>query len=524
MPPVILENYRKLSKVKMKMKNNVELVLGADIGTNGIKVELFDLSGKCLASSFRKSKLIRSGADNIEENPEFQLSNLCSAIKDCMKSSHRSSSDVAAIGIDGQMAGVIGIGLDGLCVTPYDSWLDTRCTPFIAEMNKKAGSEILFKTGCAPAVNHGPKILWWKKTHPAIFRKIKSFMQPGGYAAMRLCGLKATDAFIDTTYLHFSGFADNVKESWDASLCKTFGIDLEILPKIVKPEKIIGGLTKAMAARCGLDEGIPVVAGCGDTAASFLSCGAVSDGICVDVAGTASVFAATTSKFKPDSENGILACGQAVTPGLWHSYAYINGGGMNLNWFRDEIASLGHPLPKGTDFENLDRQASKIKPGQDSPLFIPHLGGRVCPAQPAMRGAWLNLSWNCNASHLYRSVLEGVALEYKIYAQTLGQLLPHFSLCELRITGGGEKSTLWNQIKADATGIPVVQIHEGHGAPLGSAILAAWGAELIGNPREAAQKWIKLSKRFKPDKKMASYYSGRLEKYRKTLNFLKEKL
>jgi len=83
---------------------------------------------------------------------------------------------------------------------------------------------------------------------------------------------------------------------------------------------------------------------------------------------------------------------------------------------------------------------------------------------------------------------------------------------------------LESQIKADATGIPVVQIHEGHGAPLGSAILAAWGAELIGNPREAAQKWIKLSKRFKPDKKMAYYYSGRLEKYRKTLNFLKEKL
>ena len=79
--------------------------------------------------------------------------------------------------------------------------------------------------------------------------------------------------------------------------------------------------------------------GCGDTAASFLSCGATRAGICVDVAGTASVFATTTKTFQADMSEKTLGCGQSATPGLWHPYAYINGGGLNLEWFRKEIAS-----------------------------------------------------------------------------------------------------------------------------------------------------------------------------------------
>ena len=94
-----------------------------------------------------------------------------------------------------------------------------------------------------------------------------------------------------------------------------------------------------MARRCGLLVGTSVVAGCGDTAASFLACGATREGICVDVAGTASVFAATTRTFRPDTAHRVLSWGRSAVPGLWHPYAYINGGGMNLEWFRREIAN-----------------------------------------------------------------------------------------------------------------------------------------------------------------------------------------
>ncbi len=507
------------------MTRSFKLILGIDIGTGGVKAVLFDQGGAGISSSFRKSDLRKSGNGTIvEEDPEFQLSNVCSAVAECVKKSRRPVSDVAVIGIDGQMAGVIGVGKDGLAVTPYDSWLDTRCSDQISKMVKTAGEEVLAKTGCAPAINHGPKILWWMNERRGVFKKIRSFVQPGAYAAMRLCGLDASQAFIDTTYLHFSGFADNPNSRWDNDLCRKFKLDIGLLPKIVRPEEIIGELSPAMARKCGLRSGIPVVAGCGDTAASFLSCGAVREGVCVDVAGTASVFAATTKKFKPDTISRILACGQAVVPGLWHSYAYINGGGMNLNWFHDEIFPGCHSKKNIPDFDELNHRIRKIKADPGLPIFIPHLGGRVSPAQPDMRGAWLNLSWNHNASHLFRAVLEGVALEYKIYTKAIKALHPKLSLCELRVTGGGEKSDVWNQMKADVLGIPVRRIAQGHGAPLGAAMVAAWGAGLVESPEKAASKWMALSGCFKPDRALSDFYRQRLKQYEKALTFLKEKI
>lgn len=505
------------------MKNNKDIVIGIDIGTGGVKAELFDSNGKSLAFSFRKSRLIKPTPETVEEDPEFQVSNLCAAVSECMKNSRRHPSDVTAVGIDGQMAGIIGIGRDGRCVTPYDSWLDTRCGKYILQMEERAGNVILAKTGCAPSFNHGPKILWWKSERPDVFKKICSFVQPGAYAAMRLCGLKSADAFIDRTYLHFSGFADNPASKWNGGLCDEFKINREVLPKIVSPETIVGELTSSMAKRCGLCAGIPVIAGCGDTAASFLSCGAVSEGTCVDVAGTASVFSAAAGTFKADTGRRILACGQAAIPGLWHSYAYINGGGMNLNWFAERIAGIKMTgVEKEADFKNLNRLAAKIKSDGNLPLFIPHLGGRVCPIQPNMRGAWINLSWSHGTAHLYRAILESVALEYRIYVDTIRSLYPGIALTELRITGGGEKSDLWNQMKADVLGIPVSRIANGHGAPLGAAILAAWGAGMVKCPAEAALKWIKLSKTYEPDLRKSDYYEHRSKQYKEALELLKE--
>ena len=158
---------------------------------------------------------------------------------------------------------------------------------------------------------------------------------------MRLCELDASQAFIDKSYLHFSGFADNVRARWDERLCRKFDIPPSKLPRIVDSHTVIGELVPRMARRCGLAPGVPVIAGCGDTAASFLACGATREGVCVDVAGTASVFAATTRQFKADTTHRILGWGQSATPGLWHPYAYINGGGMNLEWFAGELTQLG---------------------------------------------------------------------------------------------------------------------------------------------------------------------------------------
>ena len=236
-----------------------DYLVGVDIGTQGTKGVLYDLRGTCLSQAFRKSRLYQPAAGMVEEDPEYQLQTVCQVIKACVKEAGVSSGSVAGIGIDGQMAGVIGVGKEGKAVTPYDSWLDTRCGPYIKTMQRLGGDSVLNKTGNAPSFNHGPKKLWWKNEHPKIYRQIAAFVQPSGYAVMRLCGLDASKAFIDRTYLHFSGFADNRKNKWDATLCKIFDMDPAKLPAIVEPEHIVGELTASMAKRCGLKAHVPVV-------------------------------------------------------------------------------------------------------------------------------------------------------------------------------------------------------------------------------------------------------------------------
>jgi xylulokinase len=495
--------------------------IGVDIGTQGTKAAIYDAGGYCIASSLIPSKLYRPKPGVVEEDPEFQVVSVCQCIRRVIRKSGIESSCVAAIGIDGQMAGVIGIDKNGLHVTPYDSWLDTRCTPYITGMQEQAGDEILRKTGCSPSINHGPKILWWMHERRSVFKHIASFVQPGGYVAMRLCGLNADRAFIDTTYLHFSGFADNKKSKWDVNLCEKFELDIGKLPAIVTPESIVGELSSPMARKCGLPAGIPLVAGCGDTAASFLACGAMKAGICVDVAGTASVFAATTTSFRPDKKHRTLACGQAVVNGLWHAYAYINGGGMNLEWFRKEICRLGYAGKDGEiSFDRLNKLAAAIGESEQCPLFVPHLGGRVCPSRANMRGAWVGLNWNHRAEHLYKAILEGVALEYGVYLEILRELYPELATSEMRVTGGGEKSGLWNQLKSAVIEAPVVQIRNGGGAPMGAAMVAAVGMGFFKSFPEAALAWVKTEQKISASKSLCGKYGNLQKQYKRLLSVL----
>jgi xylulokinase len=492
-------------------------LLGIDIGTQGTKGVLFDRRGRALASAFRKSRLHRPAAGVVEEDPENQFKSVCQCIQACLAEAGIDGARIAAIGIDGQMAGILGVGADGRHVTPYDSWLDTRCAPYIAQMHSQAGAEIIRRTGGPASFNHGPKILWWRGEHPRVYEQIAAFVQPGGYAAMRLCGLDASAAFIDKSYLHFSGLADNVRGVWDADLCQTFDIAQNKLPRIVDSHAVIGKVVASVARRCGLPSGVPVVAGCGDTAASFLACGATRAGICVDVAGTASVFAATTRQFKADVEFGTLGWGQSATPGLWHPYAYINGGGMNLEWFaRDLLNGDERTLLQ------LDRAAAGLTPQDSDPLFVPHLGGRVNPSHPMLRGAWAGMNWAHTSAHLYRAMLEGVALEYCIYRDVLRAVNPEQKIREVRVTGGGEKSAVWSQLKADALGVPLVHVQRQEGAPLGAALLAGYGVGLFDDLDDAASAWIKPGKKIAPRRGLLAHYERRLARYRQLLDGLQQ--
>ncbi len=500
--------------------------VGVDIGTQGTKTAIHSRTGSLVAEAFCASELRKPGPGMVEEDPERQFASVCSTIKSCIESAKLNPVDIACVATDGQMAGTIGIGADARPVTPYDSWLDTRCSPWIEKMKERAGTEVLRKTGNMPSFNQGPKVLYWKHEFPAEYARIKAFVQPGSYAAMRLCDLGIGKAFVDNTYLHFSGFADNAAGAWDAGLCREFGVDQAKLPNIAKPSDIVGKVSAEAAALSGLLAGTPVAAGLGDTAASFLSCGATEPGVCVDVAGTASVFATTSAAFVPDLASGVMGIGRSATPGLWHPYAYINGGGMNILWFAGMIAA-GEKSGKQIDFGDLDALVASLEPLADDPWFIPHLEGRVMPSDPGMRGAWAGLRWSHGLDRLYRAVLEGAGFEYAVYLAAIRRLYPELELKEIRMTGGGSKSRVWTATKADILGLPFRTVRGSGGAPMGSAMLAAAavgatavGAEAVGatgNPAPLAREWLAYGDAVHPRPERKDLYAKRFAKYERLL-------
>jgi xylulokinase len=297
---------------------------------------------------------------------------------------------------------------------------------------------------------------------------------PSGYVAGKLTGLSAQDAFIDYTFIHFSALSDARQGQWSPELCTALGVDPGKLPRIVEPWLVVGEVTERAARDFGLAPGTPVAAGCGDTAAGALGGGVVRPGMIFDVAGTAAVFAGCTADFAADVHHRALLTMRSVIPGLWNPLAYIAGGGIALRWFRDTFYNQSRGLPQPPDstlYDEMSLQAVRISPGSEGLFFSPHLGGRICPAAPQMRGAWTGFSWGHTQAHFFRAILESVAYEYAYYLEILRELIPNLRLTEARVVGGGARSSVWNQIKADVLGVPY--------QPLQGEEFSAWGAALI---------------------------------------------
>ncbi|NLO61555.1 MAG: hypothetical protein GX104_10835, partial [Spirochaetales bacterium] len=129
-------------------------VIGIDIGTQGVKGAMFRSDGHCIAEYGESSQLLHPEPQAITEDPEFQYNSVLRVIKACLEQAkaqgiNNAASKVAALAIDGQMAGIIGVGKDGKAITPYDSWLDTRCAPYLEKMRYEANDLILGKAGTA---------------------------------------------------------------------------------------------------------------------------------------------------------------------------------------------------------------------------------------------------------------------------------------------------------------------------------------------------------------------------------------
>ena len=495
-----------------------KFLIGVDLGTSGTKTSLFRVDGTLVAEAFSEVQLLHPKPGVVEQEMEDFYQSAAKTVKTCIMQSGIDPKKVAAIAFDSQMAGVGSINDKYKPAARFDSWLDMRCQPYINQMSKEAGDKITQITGCPPTCNHGPKMLWWKFEKPEIYQSIEKFLMPAAFVAGQLAGLKPQEAFIDYTFIHFSGLAEAQSGTWSKDLCQQFGLDRDKLPRIVVPWEIIGEVLPHKALDFGLAPGTIIAAGAGDTAANALGAGIVKPGLLFDVAGTASVLAGCTDSFVADTKNKALLTMRSVIPGLWNPLAYIGGGGIALRWLRDNIYhNNGHNWDNEAFDERYDAMtdlAGQIDPGSDGLFFSPHFGGRICPSNPEMRGAWVGLSWSHNQAHLIRSMLESVAFEYAYYLSILRDLVPEQNFFEARGMGGGSKSRIWNQIKADVLDVNYCRLKGNEFGTWGAAMIAGKAAGLIDDLATYAEDHAKLSEYPQtPNKENHQIYQPIIEKY-----------
>jgi xylulokinase len=490
-------------------------LLGVDLGTTSTKAALYDQRARCVSEGRAQVPLYYPQPCSVEQDMADFYQAAAEAIRQCMASCRVDPAEVAGLAFDSQMAGIGAIDEDFQPVIRFDSWLDSRCQPFIEEMNRRFGEQVTALTGCPPTCNHGPKMLWWANERPSDYSRIVKFVTPSAYVAGQAVKLRADEAFIDHTFLHFTAVCDAVAGKWSKELCDALGIDIERLPRILEPWTVIGELSSEAARDFGLKSGTPVAAGCGDTAAGALGAGAVKPGMLLDTAGTASVLACCTDRFVADTRHRALIMMRSVVPGIWHPLAYVGGGGLALDWYGREFSNH-HASGSTLDepYDELIATAIDAPPGCDGLLFSPHLGGRICPAAPQMRGAWIGFSWGHTRQHFFRAILESIGYEYAWYLQILRELAPDLNLIGARVIGGGAKSEAWNQIKADILSVSYERLASKECATWGSAMIAGKASGLITDLAEAATRLTPVAgKTLSPNPALRATYDAVLERY-----------
>jgi len=489
----------------MEKKN---LFVGIDIGTQSVKSILCDEKGSLICEVSTPSNLIIENDITAYEDANIIFDHVLSSIKKLIINSGINANDIKAIGIDSQMAGIMAIDKDFNPVGPYDSWIDVRCSKYTDILKEKLGDKGLANSGAQYMHSHASKILWRKYERPEEYKKIAKFTQLSSFISGKLCDLSIEEAYVDSSYIHFNCFGKTIDNSYDYNLLNMFDIDASKMPKIISSLTIIGSISKKYKELLGATNDIKVIAGCGDTTASSIGAGIIKPQLAYDIAGTASVFACATDKFVPDIKNHTMLFSKSVFDNLYLSLAYITGGGMCLNWF-SKIT--------GKNLEELNELAKDVNPDNNL-IFIPHFNGRSFPLDNDIRGAFVGLTLGTTIGEMYHAILESIAYEYRIYRDILVSSSSIKNIDAVYGVGGGAKSPLFCQIKADILVANYMSVKNVNSAPLAVALLAAKACGYLTKDFEDIFSVTKENAfLYVPNLALKECYTRKFETYKKVL-------
>lgn len=459
-------------------------LIGIDIGTTNIKVLLLEAkSGKTVAIENKTYEIEIPEKGYAEYNPEKWYEDCCECLKRILKNTKVNPKDIKAIGLSGQMHGLISLDEAGKPVYPAILHCDTRSERQIIVIKEKIDDSII-REELNNSLYTGfllPSLCWVYDERPQLYERIRYVMLPKDYINYRLTGNICTDYSDASATLAF----DIKSGCWSKNVLNRLNISEGLFPEIKNSYDVVGTITERSAAETGLDMGTAVICGGGDAVMQSLGNGLIDSKYAIINIGTSGQVLFSSSKLIENPElNTNIFCGYQKDN--WISMGAIMSAGACYKWVTNLISE--------SDYKAFDEKIAQVPIGSNGLIFLPHLNGERTPyLDPTLRGALIGISLESGKKEIGRAVMEGVSFALMLcYEVCLGLGLDTETFI---ISGGGSKSTMWTQMFSDIFNKPVKVSEMTEQAAVGAAMCAGVGVGVYSDIQDAVDHIVNISEK-----------------------------
>ncbi|MBE6885982.1 MAG: carbohydrate kinase [Oscillospiraceae bacterium] len=486
---------------------------GLDLGTSGCKCTVMSADGSQLSCVYREYAAMRSDSAH-----ELSCEVVLSAAKDVIR----------------QAAAEAGEELQALCVTSFGESCalldeeDRPLFPFMLYTDPRGGEEteelkalmderqIFELCGHRPNPMYFlPKLLWIRKHHPEKYEKIKRVLPVGAYIVYMLCGRGITDYSLAARTM----LLDVHKLCWCKELLEKTGLSDHYLPELGDAGTVAGEVLPRVAEELGLPKDMKLVVGCQDQIAAVIGSGTLKPNTATLGSGTVECLTPIFDRI-PDHP-ALYDGGYSIVPavgGLYVTYAFIFTGGALLQWYRDTFGEsyVARGKEEGkSPYALMDREVGEDPTGL---LVLPHFAGSATlNMDPDSKGCIYGAALSTKRSDLYRALMEGICYEMRMNMDALAEAGISFEV--LRAAGGGARSAVWNQIRADILNKKLETIDTAEVGSMATCMLGGVACGVFANLEEAA-RLVQVKATIRPSQKSEAY-QPHMARYRKLYTALK---
>ena len=486
-------------------------LLGIDLGTTAVKSALFSDAGALVGQASAEYDTYYPHENAAEQMPDDWWTATVRTVQAVLQATKVKGETIAAISVSSQAPTMLPLDQNGRPLHPALIWMDQRADEACQFLREVLGEETMFRV-TGNTINSYyvlPELLWFKHKKPDLYAQTFKIIQVNGYINLKLTGRYTIDrAHAGLTLLY------NIHtQQWAHEIFEAVDLPVDLFPPICECHAVIGEVTAAAAQETGLKPGTKVVAGTVDGTAAALEAGTISDGHVCEMTGTSTVILAASTRIITDRQLTFLP---HAVKGVSLLIGTMSSTGASLKWFRNQLGLEERNAGFILEMDPYDVMNLELERASDSPsgiIFLPYLAGERSPIwDNTARGVLFGLSANTKRAQLIKALMEGAAFGLKHNLEVLKE--GGLTVTEIRTVGGGAKSAVWNQIKADITNTPILIPETAIGAPFGDVVLGGYGVGIFTDIQATLNQLVKIRKVYEPQARHVEVYQELFEIYK----------